>query len=232
MNILAIDTSTSVLGVGLASEETIIGEYVTNIKRNHSTRVLPAIEFMLDDVGYTLQDIDKIVVAEGPGSYTGLRIGVTIGKTLAWTLQIPLSGVSSLQVMAASGRYFPGYVSPLMDARRGNVFTGLYRYEEDKLVQVIEDQHISAEDWARRLTSYDEPVLFLGNDVPLHKETFQAILQNRAQFPAVPLNIQRPGELALLGKDAPETPAHSFVPNYLRLAEAEAKWRAKNQGKE
>ena len=232
MNILAIDTSTNVLGVGLASEEKIIGEYITNIKRNHSTRVLPAIEYMLNDVGYAFQDLDKIVVAEGPGSYTGLRIGVTIGKTLAWTLQIPLSGVSSLKAMAASAHYFPGYLAPLMDARRGNIFTGLYRYEGEKLIQVIEDQHIAAEEWAQELKEYAEPILFIGHDVALHKETFQRTLQNRAQFPAAQLHIQRPGELALLGKDAPEVQVHSFVPNYLRLAEAEAKWRAKNQGKE
>ena len=229
MKILAIDTSTRVLGVGLASEETIIGEYVTSIKRNHSTRVLPAIEYLLKDVGYTLEDIDKIVVAEGPGSYTGLRIGVTIGKTLAWTLKIPISGVSSLKAMAASGRYFTGYLSPLMDARRGNVFTGLYRYRDEQLEEVIEDQHIAVADWAERLKSLKEPILFLGTDVPLHQETFQTMLGEKAQFPAIPQNIQRPGELALLGKDALEQSAHSFVPNYLRLAEAEAKWRAKNQ---
>lgn len=232
MNILAIDTSTNVLGVGLANEEKIIGEYITNIKRNHSTRVLPAIDFLLRDVGYETQDIDKIVVAEGPGSYTGLRIGVTIGKTLAWTLQIPIAGVSSLKAMAANARYFTGYIAPIMDARRGNIFTGLYQYVDDQLVQKIEDQHTSAEEWAQNLKEMDRPILFIGNDLPLHKETFQAILQENARFASVPINNQRPGELALLGKDEPEHDVHSFVPNYLRLAEAEAKWRERNQVKE
>ena len=204
MNILAIDTSTNVLGVGLANEEKIIGEYITNIKRNHSTRVLPAIDFLLRDVGYETQDIDKIVVAEGPGSYTGLRIGVTIGKTLAWTLQIPIAGVSSLKAMAANARYFPGYIAPIMDARRGNIFTGLYQYVDDQLVQKIEDQHTSAEEWAQNLKEMDRPILFIGNDLPLHKETFQAILQENVRFASVPINNQRPGELALLGKDEPE----------------------------
>ena len=98
MKILAIDTSNDVLGVALLSEDKIIGEYITNLKRNQSVRVMPAIERLLADCGTKPSELDKIVVAEGPGSYTGIRTGVTVAKTMAWSLGVPLSGVSSLAV--------------------------------------------------------------------------------------------------------------------------------------
>lgn len=227
MNILAIDTSTNVLGVGIASDEKIIGEYISNIKRNHSTRVLPAIDYLLKDCGMSIDDIDKIVVANGPGSYTGLRIGLTIGKTLAWTLHRPISGVSTLKLMAASGRYFDGFLSPIIDARRGNIFTGLYEYKDNQLTQVVHDQHISSIDWCHLLQSFEKPVLFLGNDVNIHKQVFKEQLASQAQFAPMTINIPKPGELALLGKDVQEEDVHAFVPHYLRLTEAEAKWREK-----
>lgn len=227
MNILAIDTSTNVLGVGIASNEKIIGEYITNIKRNHSTRVLPAIDFLLKDCGMDIKEINKIIVANGPGSYTGLRIGLTIGKTLAWTLNIPIVGVSSLKLMAASARYFDGYISPVMDARRGNIFTGLYEYKEGKLMQAIDDQHIPTEEWCKLLKTFDKPVLFLGNDVIIHEQVIVNQLAKQVQFAPITVNIPKPGELALLAKDLKEENVHSFAPNYLRLAEAEAKWREK-----
>lgn len=228
MNILAIDTSTNVLGVGIASNEKIIGEYITNIKRNHSTRVLPAIDFLLKDCGMDIKEINKIIVANGPGSYTGLRIGLTIGKTLAWTLNIPIVGVSSLKLMAASARYFDGYISPVMDARRGNIFTGLYEYKEGKLMQAVDDQHIPTEEWCKLLKTFDKPVLFLGNDVVIHEQVIVNQLAKQVQFAPITVNIPKPGELALLAKDLKEENVHSFAPNYLRLAEAEAKWREKN----
>jgi len=227
MNILAIDTSTNVLGVGIASNEKIIGEYITNIKRNHSTRVLPAIDFLLKDCSMDIKEINKIIVANGPGSYTGLRIGLTIGKTLAWTLNIPIVGVSSLKLMAAGARYFDGFISPVMDARRGNIFTGLYEYKEGKLIQAIDDQHIPTEDWCKLLKTFDKPVLFLGNDVVIHERVIVNQLAKQAQFAPITVNIPKPGELALLAKDLKEENVHSFAPNYLRLAEAEAKWREK-----
>ena len=91
---------------------------------------MPAIQTLMKDCERVPADLTKIVVAKGPGSYTGVRIGVTIAKTLAWTLKIPLVGISSLEILASgTGRYFDGYVSPLFDASRGQVYTGLYQYQ-------------------------------------------------------------------------------------------------------
>src|SRR5438309_6062986 len=144
MNVLAIDTSNYSLGIALVNQEQVIGEYITNMKKNHSIRVMPAIEKLMQDCEMKPTDLEKIVVAKGPGSYTGVRIGVTIAKTLAWTLNIPLVGISSLEALAANGRYFNGLLSPLFDARRGQIYTGLYHFKENNLQTVLEDTNVLA----------------------------------------------------------------------------------------
>jgi tRNA threonylcarbamoyladenosine biosynthesis protein TsaB len=225
MKVLAIDTSNYPLGIALIDDNQVIGEYITNIKKNHSVRVMPAIETLCRECDVKPAELEKIVVAEGPGSYTGVRIGVTIAKTLAWTLQIPLVGVSSLEVLAASAaRYFPGYVAPLFDARRGQVYTGLYRFENGSLETVKQDQLVLSSDWAAHLKELSEPVLFVGNDLPIHKEALAEIMGEQARFAHSTENNPRPGELAQLGMNREPVDVHAFVPNYIRLAEAEAKW--------
>ena len=228
MSILSIDTSNYVLGIALIDDSKVIGEYITNLKKNHSVRVMPAIQQLLEECDYTPKNLKKIVVAKGPGSYTGVRIGVTIAKILAWSLQIPLVGVSSLKVLAANGRHFPGFISPLFDARRGQLYTGLYKWDAGVLKEVIEDQNVKNEEWAKRLKELDEPVLFLGNDLPLHQDVLSEILGENYYSGIITEHNPRPAELALLGKDLPGENIHTFTPNYIRLAEAEAKWLGEN----
>jgi tRNA threonylcarbamoyladenosine biosynthesis protein TsaB len=225
MKVLAIDTSNYVMSIGLLDDETIVGEFVTNVKKNHSVRLMPAIEQLLQQCDVKPGDLEKIVVAEGPGSYTGVRIGVTVAKTLAWSLQIPITGVSSLAALAANGMYFDGYICPLFDARRQQIFTGLYTYD-GKLKSVKEDCIILIQDWLPMLKELDKPVLFIGNDVSIHKETIEAMLGEQAVFASPSLHNPRPGELGLLGLEKESQEVHAFVPSYLRLAEAEANWLA------
>ncbi|RTR27556.1 tRNA (adenosine(37)-N6)-threonylcarbamoyltransferase complex dimerization subunit type 1 TsaB [Robertmurraya yapensis] len=233
MKVLAIDTSNYTLGIAIIDEEKVIGEYITNVKKNHSIRVMPAIEMLLKDCNLTPNDLTKIVVAEGPGSYTGVRIGVTIAKTLAWTLKIPLVGVSSLEILAAAvGRYFPGAVSPLFDARRGQIYTGLYQYENGKIKTVEKDQILQSKDWAKQLTNLSQPVLFVGNDLPLHREIIVEEMGEQARFAELTELNPRPSELAFLGMNRDGEEVHNFVPNYIRLAEAETKWIEANQAKD
>ena len=224
MNVLAIDTSTNVLGVAVANEKGIIGEQITFTKRNHSVRAMPSIEAILKECGLKPGDLDKIVVAKGPGSYTGVRIGVTIAKSLAWSLGIQLIGISSLEALALNGRYFNGLICPLFDARRGQIYTSLFKWDNEELVRIEEDQNVLASDWATHLQSFNQPILFIGNDTPIHRETFIEILKDQAIMAPLSLQHARPGELALHGMNLPAEDIHSFVPNYVRLAEAEAKW--------
>lgn len=225
MKILSIDTSNYVLGIGLIDESQVLGEYISNIKKNHSVRVMPAIQTIMNECGVAPKDLTKIVVAKGPGSYTGVRIGVTIAKTLAWTLNIPITGVSSLEVLAASvGRHFNGYISPLFDARRGQIYTGLYQFKNGQLLTIEQDQLVLTAEWAPKLDALDGNILFVGNDLPLHDQVIKEALGTKAVFAEVTEQNPRPAELALLGRERPAEDPHLFVPNYIRLAEAEAKW--------
>lgn len=224
MNVLAIDTSTNVLGVAVANEQGIIGEQITYTKRNHSVRAMPTVEELLAECGMKPSDLERIVVAKGPGSYTGVRIGVTIAKSLAWSLGIELVGVSSLEALALNGRYFNGYVCPVFDARRGQLYTSLFKAENGEVTRVQDDQNISAKDFAEGLKHLDKPVLFVGGDAAIHEGIFTEALGERAVLAPVSLHHARPGELAVLGMQRPADEIHPFVPNYVRLAEAEAKW--------
>lgn len=225
MTILAIDTSNYALGVALLEDNQVLGEYITNLKKNHSVRIMPAIQTLMKDCERMPADLTKIVVAKGPGSYTGVRIGVTIAKTLAWTLNIPLVGISSLEILASGpGRYFDGYVSPLFDARRGQVYTGLFQFQDGELVTVEQDQLVLLTNWAERLKDISKQILFVGNDLLIHRPKLEELLGPQAVFAALTEHNPRPSELGLLGKDKQGEDVHSFVPNYIRLAEAEAKW--------
>ncbi|MBW3110700.1 MULTISPECIES: tRNA (adenosine(37)-N6)-threonylcarbamoyltransferase complex dimerization subunit type 1 TsaB [Bacillaceae] len=224
MTILAIDTSNYPFGVALIQEDRVIGEYITYIKKNHSVRAMPAIEQLLKDCGIEAKELTKIVVANGPGSYTGVRIGVTLAKTLAWSLSIPLIPVSSLATLASSGRYFSGYIVPLFDARRGQVYTGLYEFQGDQLVCKEEDRNVMLEEWVIKLKELDKDILFVGNDVSLHENKIQEVLGKQARIAPFVSHNPRPSELAYIGMGLKETTAHEVLPNYIRMAEAEVKW--------
>ncbi len=224
MTILAIDTSNHTLGIALVKDSTVIGESITYLKKNHSVRAMPTVEALMKECGVAPSELSKIVVAKGPGSYTGVRIGVTIAKTLAWTLSIPISAVSSLETLAANGQYFDGWISPLFDARRGQVYTGLYMFEEGKIQEIKQDQNILLTDWLHELKKTGKPVLFLGQDVHLHEESIRSILGETAVIAEGAFHNPRPSMLAFLGTDRPAENVHQLVPNYIRMAEAEVKW--------
>ncbi|MGN9863822.1 tRNA (adenosine(37)-N6)-threonylcarbamoyltransferase complex dimerization subunit type 1 TsaB [Bacillus swezeyi] len=230
MTILAIDTSNLTLGVALTRDGKVIAEHISHLKKNHSVRAMPAIDELLKECGLQSGDLTKIAVAKGPGSYTGVRIGVTIAKTLAWSLNIPVAAVSSLEVLAANGRFFPGLICPLFDARRGQVYTGLYRYDDNSRLQALEeDQNILLEDWLKKLKAMEQQVLFLGNDTEIHRDLIKQILGEQAVIAGPALQLPRPSELALIGETKEPEPVHGLVPNYIRLAEAEAVWLEKQK---
>jgi tRNA threonylcarbamoyladenosine biosynthesis protein TsaB len=224
MKALAIDTTNNVLGIAIVEEGNVIGEYITNLKKNHSVRAMPAIDQLMNDCDLSPNQLDKIVVATGPGSYTGVRIGVSIAKTMAWALKIPIAGVSSLEVLAFNGRFFSGIISPIFDARRGQVYTGLYQYSKNGLLTLEQDQNILLVDWLKKLAEKDENVLFLGNDVDIHKQTINQMFGEKGVIAETTINNPRPSELGLIGLTKESVDVHSLVPNYIRLAEAEAKW--------
>lgn len=230
--LLAIDTSSFVMGIAVTESERTLGEVTTNIKKNHSIRLMPAIEQLMKEVGVSPKELEKVIVANGPGSYTGVRIGVTTAKTLAWSLGIPVIGVSSLAVMAQAGRYFEGVISPIMDARRGQVYTGHYVSNNDVVVGNESDRLVMLTDWLDDLDKEDKQVLFVGQDVELHRSMIVERLGSKAQFAPGSAMLPRPSELANIGRKQEASGfTHEFVPNYHQLAEAEANWRKTQQEK-
>lgn len=226
MKILAFDTSNQTLTLGLLDNGKLIGEVTTTNNKNHSTTLMPAISWLMDEVKWTPQDLERIVVAQGPGSYTGLRIGVTTAKTLAATLQIDLVGISSLKTLAANAVRTPGIIVPLFDARRQNVYAAGYAWSNEELTTVLPDQHIALADLLAQLQE-EKTVLFLGVDVEKFKPMIQEKLP-QAQFAPVP-SWDVPSGVTLATLGAAATPAEeidSFVPQYLKRVEAEEKWLA------
>lgn len=219
---LGIDTSNSPLAIALAKDDTIIIEETLNLKINHSLTAMPAIEEMMAKAKIKPAELTHIAVAEGPGSYTGVRIGLTIAKTLAWSLKIPLHMVSSLKVLAGNGQFFDGVICPLMDARRGTAFMGAY--EGESLESLIPDQHSDVSEFVNKLKELGRPVLFTGIDIEIHEAVIREILGDQAFFAAPQNRLPRASNLIMLAKQSAEQDIHHAVPEYRRITEAEANY--------
>ena len=233
---LGIDTANTPLSVAIVKDGIILAEVNSSMAVNHSLRAMPVIEELFATVQMQPKDIDAIAVSEGPGSYTGVRIGVTIAKTLAWTLKKPLYGVSSLKVLAANAPYFNGVICPIVDARRNNVYAGVYEFVNGGLIANMEDGHFAIEDLLEVLASKERPVLFVGKDVAMHEELITDKLKENAVIAPFPLQLPRASSLIFIAQqNEQQENIHAFTPEYRRIAEAEANWlmqQRKEQGSE
>lgn len=225
MKTLGIDTSNQVMSVALTDGTELVLEKTVNIKRNHSVQLMPAIEELVSEAGWKPKDIERVVVARGPGSYTGVRIGVTVAKTLAYSLNAELVGLSSLHILAGNGeRVSDSLIVPVFDARRGNIYTGLYKYENTGFSAVENDTHISAESWAAYLSTLEGTVQLVGQDAARHFETFKSKLGDRLITLPSSIHYPRASVAIELGQYHQPEPAHLFEPEYLKRAEAEQNW--------
>lgn len=222
---LGIETSNAPLSVAIVKDGQVLAEIVQNLKLTHSVTCMPTIEQLMQKANLKPADIDGIAVSEGPGSYTGLRIGVTIAKTLAWSLKKPLVGVSSLKVLASNGDFYEGTICSLFDARRSNVYAAAYKGKDLELV--IPEQHVSLELLLEQLKGLDEPTLFVGTDVYKFEEEIREKLVDNAKFAPPSLSLPRASKLIELAEKEQKIESetiHSFVPKYHRIAQAEADW--------
>lgn len=228
---LGIETSNAPLSVAIVKDGQVLAEVIQNVKRTHSVTAMPTIQEVLEMAKIEPQDLDGIVVSEGPGSYTGVRIGVTIAKTLAWTLKKPLVGVSSLKVLAANAKFWNGLICPIIDARRKTVFAAVYNGQD--LSRVVPEEHMELKDLLTVLSEKEEPVLFIGQDAFIHQQAIEETLGDQATFAQAPFNLPRASQLIELAKDEEQIGGeeiHHFVPKYYRLAEAEANWIKEQKG--
>ena len=212
MKVLAFDTSSKALSLAILEDKQVLAETTINIKKNHSITLMPAIDFLMASLDWTPKDLDRIVVAEGPGSYTGLRIAVATAKTLAHTLNIELVGMSSLLALVPYQQ--EGLFVPLMDARRNNVYAGFY----ENAKPVMPEAHLSFERVIELIKGASQ-VTFVGEVVPF-VEQIQAHLPRTNYKETLP----NAANLALLAWDKEAASLHDFVPNYLKRVEAEENW--------
>lgn len=218
MNILAMDTSNKALSLALLQDKELLGQVTLNIKKNHSITVMPAIDFLMNSLDMKPTDLDRIAVAQGPGSYTGLRIAVATAKTLAHTLKIELVGVSSL--LALVPEQVEGLVIPVMDARRNNVYAGFYQSGQS----VRPEAHLPLAEVLEIAGVADQPVTFVG-ETAVFAEQIEAALPGVSVQPTLP----DAAVIGRLGLDLPAQSIHDFVPNYLKRVEAEENWLKTHQ---
>ena len=229
MRILAIDSSGLVATVAVVEEENeiskTIAEYTINYKKTHSQTLLPMLDEIVKMTDMDLDTIDAIAVAGGPGSFTGLRIGSATAKGLGLALKKPLIHIPTVDGLAYNLCYTDRIICPIMDARRNQVYTGIYQMDGDKL-QVLEAQMaVEIDELAKKLCTYGKPVIFLGDGVPVFKSYIEEHIQVPYSYAPIHLNQQRAGALGALAlqyyHEGKYESAAEHQPDYLRLSQAE-----------
>lgn len=224
MLIFAFETSAKAGSVALMDDEKLLGESYQNTGLTHSQTLLSMGEDLLKSCGKTVSDVTAVAVAAGPGSFTGVRIGVAAAKGFAWGSGIPCYGVSTLEAMALGYGAWDGYVCPVMDARRSQVYNALFRAEKGVLHRICEDRAISLEDLGNELKALDEPVYLVGDGSMLCYHTLSEHLPQLI-CPQEHRMHQRAAGVALAAKRMAQRglpgDAAALEPNYLRLSQAE-----------
>lgn len=236
MKILVLESSGLVASVALMEEEKLVSEFTTNYKKTHSQTLLPMVDEMVKMVGVDLKELDGIAISKGPGSFTGLRIGSATAKGLSQALHIPVISISSLEGLAANLYGVEGVICPMMDARRGQVYTAIYGYEENCLRTKMEDSAIAVTELVEKLNEMGEPVIFLGDGVPVYASVLAENLTVPYKIAPAHLNRQRAGAVGHLAVqyylEGKTEDSRDHKPEYLRKSQAERELLEKqNAGK-
>ena len=225
MKILALDASGIVASVAIASEDEIIAEYTIKHKKTHSQTLLPMIDEVMKFVELQMKDIDYIAVTKGPGSFTGLRIGAATAKGLAQAMNIPIVDISTLEALAFNIVYTDKLICPIMDARRSNVFTGIYKRENDFLNVVMDEEALSIEELVDRINKMDKEIIFVGDGIKVHQEYIRKNLKVDCSFSFINIREQKASSVAGLGlqyiKQGRYVASKDFELEYLRKSQAE-----------
>ena len=231
MRILAMDSSGLVASVSVVedgpAESVTVAEFTVNYKKTHSQTLLPMLDEVSGMIELDIDTIDAIAVAAGPGSFTGLRIGSATAKGLGLALKKPLIHVPTLHGLAYNLCGTGKVVCPIMDARRGQVYTGIFEFDGNELV-VLEDQTaVSIEELGAKLAVYDREIVFLGDGVPVFRKSLEEDIMagKKISFAPAHLNRQRAAAVGALGiryyKEGRLETAGEHQPDYLRVSQAE-----------
>ncbi len=228
--LLLINTATGAGSVALTFGESLVGELLLNLKSTHSDRLLPVIKQLLDDTGTALAGLDAIAVVVGPGAFTGLRVGVATAKGLALAVGKPLIGVSSLQALACQVPCTSLPVCVLLDARKQEVYAGLFQWQEGEPRPVAPERVIPP---GRLLDEFNGDVLFLGDGAVAYRTLIEERLGPRAHFAPWVCHVLRAGSAAPLALAAFQAghgvAPRELLPVYIRASEAEIQWAAKDR---
>ena len=222
MLVLGVETSTMQGGAALVGDDGLRSEYTLNVEATHSERLLPTIERMFHDAGLGLDSLSGLAVSIGPGSFTGLRIGLSTVKGLAYATGLPVVSVPTLEALASSVGFAREQICPVLDARKQEVYAALFRRERGELMRIMEDTALAPEELCSRIR---RPTVFLGDGLAVHGELFRRLLADRMLVPPPPSRGARPAWVAELGRQrllrGERDPIDTLVPRYLRPSEAE-----------
>lgn len=230
MKILCVDTSSNNCSLAVVTEDALLGEVNINYNLQHSTLLMPLIEELLQRLDMEAKDINALAVSTGPGSFTGLRIGLAAMKGIATGLQVPLYAADSLKVLAYGAFGFQGLIVPMVDALRGGFYTGIYRFNKEHLETLHEPVILTFDELKERLKDETQPILILGDAQT--KLSPEALCFQENVLPAPPvLNIPKAANLAYLLKEriarGESEDIHTLVPLYLRKSQAEHEYEKK-----
>jgi len=233
MKILALDSSGLVASVAVVTEDKVLGEFTVNNKKTHSQTLLPMVDEVLKILDMDVKELDAIAVAGGPGSFTGLRIGASTAKGLALVLDIPIINIPTVDSLAYNLYGTDHLICPMMDARRNQVYTGLYEWQEGEFKVVLPQFAAEVEELAEKLNSYNREIIFLGDGVEAQLSKFAPLLKAPYTIAPVHLSKQRAAALGALGieyyKAGKLQDGDSFEPEYLRMSQAERERAEKQQ---
>ena len=232
MLILCLDTSGPVAGVALLENGVLRYEAMAVNAFTHSRSILPMVEEGFSHTGLRAEDTDYFAVTVGPGSFTGVRIGVSTVKALAHAVQKPCIAVDALEAMAAGVQPFDGVICPIQDARAGQVYGAAFR--GTTLERLLPDEPIRLEEYLDKAGALGERMLFLGDGMPVHREKIREILGERALFASPHLSYLRPASAAYLASLHVEeaVPYQEIKPLYLRPPQAERQKNLRELGDE
>lgn len=231
MRILGIESSSLVASVAIVTDGVLTGEYTMNHKKTHSQTLLPMLDQLVQMVEIDLDSVDAVAVSGGPGSFTGLRIGSATAKGLGLALKKPLIHVPTLDAMAYNLWGSNALVCPIMDARRNQVYTGVYQ-TADQLKTVKPQCAMDMGDLIEELKTLNQPVIFLGDGVPVFRDMIEEKLAVPYRFAPPQMNRQRAASVAALGaiymKEGKTEAAEDHAPDYLRKSQAEREREGKD----
>lgn len=232
MKILAIEASSLVCSTAILTDDIITAEYTINNKVTHSQTLLPMIDEICKMTDTDVSEFDAIAVSGGPGSFTGLRIGSATAKGLAYALNVPVVNVPTLEAMAYNFYGTDKVICPIMDARRNQVYTGIYSFENNGLSIYLDSSAMDIMELIPKLQEIDKPVIFTGDGIPVFRDIIDKELKTPHEYGRAGFNRQRASSVALLGaelyKAGKTEKAEEHLPEYLRMSQAERERMEKN----